>query len=99
MGPSWRMDETYVLVEGTWKYLYRVVDKAGIGSRQIKYFNNIVELDHRAIKRLVWPMGFKSFRSAGVTLAGVELMHMIWKGLLRTPSEMYPARQFYWLAG
>jgi putative transposase len=38
--------------------------------------NNLVEQDHRAIKRLVRPMlGFKSFRSAGVTLAGIELMH------------------------
>jgi putative transposase len=25
-GPSWRMDETYVRVRGTWKYLYRAVD-------------------------------------------------------------------------
>src|ERR1700709_1226001 len=29
MGPCWRMDETYVRVKGTWKYLYRAVDKAG----------------------------------------------------------------------
>src|ERR1700733_14066838 len=29
VGPSWRMDETYVRVKGTWKYLYRAVDKAG----------------------------------------------------------------------
>jgi transposase-like protein len=45
--------------------------EAGIEIRQIKYLNNIVEQDHRAIKRLVRPMmGFKSFRSAAVTLAG-----------------------------
>ena len=135
VGSSWRMDETYVRVRGTWKYLYRAVDKAGatvdflltakrdrkaalrflrkaikgsgtpekitidksgantaaieshnaeneadIEIRQIKYLNNIVEQDHRAIKRLVRPMlGFKSFRSAAVTLAGIELMHMIGK--------------------
>jgi putative transposase len=49
--------------------------------RQVKYLNNIVEQDHRAIKRVTRPMlGFKSFRSAGNVLAGVELMHMIWKG-------------------
>jgi transposase-like protein len=29
VGSSWRMDETYVRVKGTWKYLYRAVDKAG----------------------------------------------------------------------
>jgi transposase-like protein len=29
VGPSWRMDGTYVRVKGTWKYLYRAVDKAG----------------------------------------------------------------------
>src|ERR1700709_1288016 len=29
VGKSWRMDETYVKVRGQWKYLYRVVDKAG----------------------------------------------------------------------
>ena len=155
VGPSWRMDETYVRVKGAWKYLYRAVDKAGatvdflltakrdrkaalrflrkaikwngtpekitidksgantaaleshnaeteadIEIRQIKYLNNIVEQDHRAIKRLVRSMlGFKSFGSAAVTLAGIELMHMIRKGQLRTTGEMCPARQFYSLAG
>lgn len=29
VGTSWRMDETYILVRGQWKYLYRAVDKAG----------------------------------------------------------------------
>ena len=29
VGPSWRLDETYVKVKGSWKYLYRAVDKAG----------------------------------------------------------------------
>jgi transposase-like protein len=48
--------------------------------RQIKYLNNIVEQDHRAVKRLTGPMlGFKSFAAAQCTLAGVELMHMIKK--------------------
>jgi putative transposase len=28
---SWRMDETYIKVNGQWKYLYRAVDKAGQG--------------------------------------------------------------------
>ena len=48
--------------------------------RQIKYFNNIVEQDHRAVKRVTRPMlGFKSFDAAQETLAGIELMHMIKK--------------------
>ena len=44
--------------------------------RQVKYLNNIVEQDHRAIKRLTRPMlNFKSFRSAGSVIAGIELKH------------------------
>ena len=41
---------------------------------------------------------FKSFRSAVATLAGIELMHMIRKGQLRTTRELRPAQQFYSLA-
>src|SRR5512144_3119009 len=49
--------------------------------RQSKYLNNLVEQDHRAVKRIVRSMlGFNSFRSARVTLQGIELMHMIKKG-------------------
>jgi putative transposase len=45
---------------------------------------------------LVRPMlGFRSFTSAAVTLAGVELMHMIRKGQLETTGKMCPAWQFY----
>jgi transposase-like protein len=59
-----------------------------------------VEQDHRAIKRLIKPMmGFKSFRSAAVTLAGIELMHMIRKGQLLPMGEVRPAQQFCSLAG
>jgi hypothetical protein len=49
--------------------------------RQVKYLNNIVEQDHRAIKPATRPiLNFKSFRSAGSVLASIELMHMIRKG-------------------
>jgi IS6 family transposase len=49
--------------------------------RQVKYLNNIVEQDHRRVKRLVWPgLGFGSFRTARRTLAGYEAMAMIRKG-------------------
>ena len=49
--------------------------------RQRKYLNNVIEQDHRAIKRITWPMlGFQTFRSARTTLQGIELMHRIKKG-------------------
>jgi len=135
---SWRMDETYIKLNGKWIYLYRAVDKYGdtidfllrtrrdgvaakaffrkafknngipekvavdkSGSnkhaldhfnedldqeaqyeiRQIKYLNNIVEQDHRFIKKRTRPMlGFKNFHSAKATLAGIENIRMIQKG-------------------
>ena len=78
---------------------YNKDHEAGIEIRQVKYLNNVVEQDHRAVKRLVRPMlGFKSFRSAQVTLAGIELMHMIRKGQLRTTGKLRPAQAFYSLA-
>ena len=156
VGTSWRIDETYIKVNGGWKYLYRAVDKQGqtvdflltakrdaaaarrffeqailhntvpdkvtmdksganqaaleqlnkerevpITIRQVKYLNNIVEQDHRAIKRITRPMlGFKSFRAARAILAGIELMHMIRKGqfLLKDEGTSF-ADQFYALAG
>jgi transposase-like protein len=156
VGGSWRMDETYIKVKGTWKYLYRAVDKEGktvdflltarrdkaaalrffdkamkangvpekvtmdksgankaamdeincrgevpIIVRQVKYLNNIVEQDYRAIKRVTKPMlNFKSFRAARNVLTGIELMHMIRKGqlLLEGGLEISLADQFYALA-
>jgi len=155
-GASWRMDETYLLVQGQWKYLYRAVDKAGatvdfllrakrdhaaartfferainlhgapdkitidksgsntaaiasiqadsglaITMRQSKYLNNLVEQDHRAVKRVTRPMlGFKSFWSARALIAGIETMHMIRKGQLGGVKDRAssPAEQFYSLA-
>jgi transposase-like protein len=48
--------------------------------RSSKYFNNIIEQDHRAIKSRIGPMlGFKKFRRAKVTIAGIELLHRIRK--------------------
>ena len=137
---SWRVDETYILVKGKQKYLYRAVDSQGntldflltakrdalaakrflrktlkavhtstprvitvdknpaypkaikelkaakklpeiVKLRQIKYLNNIVEQDHRGIKRLVKPgMGFGSFNTARRTIRGYEIMNMMRKG-------------------
>jgi len=135
---SWRMDETYIKLNGKWVYLYRAVDKYGFtvefllrakrdgvaakaffrkafkqngmpekitvdksGSnkcavdffnedlekdiqyeiRQVKYLNNIVEQDHRFIKKRIRIMlGFKSFYSASETLSGIENIRIIQKG-------------------
>ena len=156
VGGSWRMHETYILIQGAWKYLHRAVDKAGhtvdflltaqrdqeaatrffnkamasndvpekvamdksgankaaiddiienrdlpILIRQAKYLNNIVEQEHRAIKRIVRPMlGFKAFQSAKSIIAGIELMHMIRKGqmIANSSKSMSFAEQFYALA-
>ena len=48
---------------------------------QVKYLNNLLEQDHRFIKKITAPMrGFKAFHSANATLAGIETAHMIRKG-------------------
>lgn len=140
---SWRVDETYVKVKGSWMDLYRAVDSQGktlefrlsttrdaeaakpffakaLGAshtvtprvmtvdknaaypkalnemkaaktlpaacelRQSKYLNNLIEQDHRFIKRLVKPgMGFFSFKTAMKTIQGYEVMNMIRKGQVR----------------
>lgn len=155
VGKSWRMDETYIKINGQWRYLHRAVDKDGdtvdfmlrahrdkvaarryfekairqngepgtvtidksganlaaledinadreqpIKVRQAKYLNNIVEQDHRAIKRRTRPMmGFKDFRCARILLGGIELMHMIAKGQMQADGlNQTPADQFYSLA-
>lgn len=54
-----------------------------IAVRQCKYLNNVVEQDHRSIQRRIRLMlGFKSFWTARVVLAGIELVHMLRKGQL-----------------
>ena len=54
-----------------------------IETRQSKYVNNLIEQDHRGVKRITRPMpGFKTFRCAKILLAGIEVMHMIGKGQL-----------------
>jgi putative transposase len=140
---SWRMDETYIKVNGKDMYLYRAVDKYGntvdflltkrrqkmsaqkffnkaIGNngrprlvnidksganssalrtvnkrslstnkikiRMVKYLNNIVEQDHRRIKRRISiTTGFKEFESAQRTLSGIEVVNIIKKGQIKDP--------------
>ena len=49
--------------------------------RQSKYLNNLIEQDHRGVKLCIGPMlGFKWFRTAAVTIAGIELLRRIHKG-------------------
>jgi putative transposase len=70
--------------------------------RQVKYLNNMVEQDHRAVKRVTRPMlGFKSFTAAHNTLVGIELMHMLKKRQLVVEAGakgLTAAEQFYALA-
>lgn len=67
--------------------------------RQIKYLNNIVEQDHRGIKRITNPMmGFKTFNSAEATLAGIELCRMLKKGQHVNAKNSAAFEQFYALA-
>ena len=153
---SWRMDESYVKVKGTWMYQYRAVDKEGstvdsyfaknlskkqaiiffmkamsscgkpikinidksgantaalneinhylvksekIEIRQNKYLNNVVEQDHRFIKKITRPtLGFKAFRCASATLDGIELHHMLRKGQYVNSANQTVFEQFYALA-
>ena len=47
---------------------------------QVKYLSNIIEQDHRFIKKITRPMkGFQAFHSADATLQGIEVAHMIRK--------------------
>ena len=66
---------------------------------QVKYLNNLIEQDHRFIKKITKPMmGFKAFYSAKATIDGIETALMIRKGQLS--EENMPAyKQFMALAG
>lgn len=67
--------------------------------RQSKYLNNLVEQDHRFIKRLVKPgMGFFSFETAWRTLQGYEAIHMLRKGQMQGVSKGESLRQAAFIA-
>ncbi len=68
--------------------------------RQVKYLNQIIEQDHRFIKKITKAMmGFKSFISAQATLTGIELWHMIKKLQNKIHTSLLPWEQLYALAG
>ena len=55
-----------------------------VGLRQCKYLNNVVEQDHRTVKKRTWlAKGYGSFLSAWRTLQGIEAVNMIRKGRVR----------------
>jgi transposase, IS6 family len=153
---SWRVDETYVKIAGSWAYLYRAVDSAGdtidfmlspkrdltaaklflqlalsgTGGRRPRvinvdghpayaraiaelkqsgdlsrrcrcrpspYLNNIIEQDHRFIKkRVAASLGFRSAEGAWRTIEGYEAMHLIRKGQIRwwPKGDVVGQRQF-----
>ncbi len=67
--------------------------------RQVKYLNNIVEQDHRFLKRLIKPgPGFFSFESAWWTLQGYEIMNMMREGQMRGVEKGDSRRQIAFIA-
>jgi putative transposase len=69
--------------------------------RQSQYLNNLIEQDHRAIKRRVRSMlGFKSMDSARAILSGIEMVHMMRKQQAKYACNPQPslAEQFNLLA-
>ena len=70
-----------------------------VEDRQIKYLNNMIEQDHRHIKKCTNPMlGFKSKASIESTISGYELVNMLRKGQFNNPQGMSVFEQFYAIA-
>ena len=81
----------FLLILNGWFWLIEVL--------QVKYLNNIIEQDHRFIKKLTGQMkGFKSFNSASATLEGIEVAHMIRKQQFEMSGQS-AFQQFEALAG
>ena len=96
---------SHQLVEDAFQVLVNLDHRGARGAEEktgeCKYLNNIIEPDHRRIKRLTRPMpGFKNFNSAQSTLAGIELVAMIKKGQMKKniSRNLSFADQFYALA-
>ena len=82
----------YLFSLGLWPHCW-------VECRQIKYLNNMIEQDHRHIKKRTNPMlGFKSKASLESTIAGYELVNMLRKGQFDNAQGMNVFEQFYALA-
>jgi IS6 family transposase len=67
--------------------------------RQVKYLNNLIEQDHRFIKRLTKPgMGFFSLETAWRTLQGYEILNVMRKGQLPGADKGDVVGQVAWVA-
>jgi putative transposase len=81
---------------------YTKAHSTAIAIRQIRYLNNNVEQDHKAVKRITRPMlGFTSFEAAQGTTASVELIYVIKKRQFvveKRDESLTAAEQFYTLA-
>src|SRR2546429_8558708 len=67
--------------------------------RQRKYLNNLIEQDHRFIKRLVkLGMGFFSFETAWRTVQGYEAMNMLRKGQIHCVEKGDSMKQVAFIA-
>lgn len=86
---------------GSNKHAIRIYNKRSLSKiqiRQCKYLNNIVEQDHRFVKkRIIRGLGFKEFESARRTVSGIEIVHMIRKNQL-TSNRTSIFKSFYSLA-
>jgi transposase-like protein len=78
------------------------IKKEGILRRRcphtVQYLNNVLELDHRAIKRRVnAKQGFREFQAAGRTIQGYEAINMISKGQVRWVNRNDVRRQIQFI--
>ena len=93
------MDKSGANLAGLQRVNQELPDTEQIVIRQVKYLNNMIEQDHRGIKRMVKPMlGFKNFLCAEATLAGIELYHMLRKGQNKVKGSLPTWEQFCALA-
>jgi IS6 family transposase len=68
--------------------------------RQCKYLNNVIEQDHRTVKKRVWlAKGYGSVQSAWRTIQGIETVHMIRKGRVRWLAKEDTVGQALFIAG
>jgi putative transposase len=90
------MDKSGANLAGLQQVNQSLPENQKITIRQVKYLNNLIEQDHRGIKRITQPMlGFKSFICAAATLVGIELYRMIRKGQSSLKKELPFWQQFY----